>query len=412
MATQRKDKRGYVLRKGESCRTDGRYCYSYTDIHHERKYIYANTLAELREKEKKVVRALEDGIDPGAAERITINEMFEKYMLTKHDLERSTYNGYIITYRNWIAPYIGNRKIGRVSYSDIKEFYYRLMKERGLKAATVEHVHTLLHPTFKMAVRDGYLRTNPTDDVMLEIKKSKLWVKEPRISLTVPQQLAFIRYIADSTEFRGWLPIFTVLLGTGMRIGECTGLTWNDVDLEKRLINVNHSLNYRPIDMTRGWDCDFYVSSPKTKAGNRVIPMLDEVYDALVDEWSMRNILKAPKVTIDGYSNFIFITSTGKPYTGSSVNNAIDRIVKAYNKEEEVNAMKEKREPVLLPHFSAHNLRHTFCTRLCENESNVKIIQSIMGHADISTTMNIYADATTEKKQEIVSHLQGKIPLI
>ena len=69
----------------------------------------------------------------------------------------------------------------------------------------------------------------------------------------------------------------------------------------------------------------------------------------------------------------------------------------------------EKREPVLIPNFSAHSLRHTFCTRLCENESNLKVIQSVMGHSDITTTMDIYAEATDEKKQEIMANLQGKI---
>ena len=67
--------------------------------------------------------------------------------------------------------------------------------------------------------------------------------------------------------------------------------------------------------------------------------------------------------------------------------------------------------PVLLPNFSAHVLRHIFCTRLCENETNLKVIQSVMGHADISTTMDIYADAIDEKKQEIMADLQGKIIL-
>ena len=64
---------------------------------------------------------------------------------------------------------------------------------------------------------------------------------------------------------------------------------------------------------------------------------------------------------------------------------------------------------MLLPNFSAHNLRHTFCTRLCENESNLKVIQSIMGHADIQTTLGIYADCTQEKKQEVMTNLNGKI---
>ena len=72
-------------------------------------------------------------------------------------------------------------------------------------------------------------------------------------------------------------------------------------------------------------------------------------------------------------------------------------------------AKAEGREPILLPKFSAHQLRHTFCTRFCENETNLKVIQSIMGHSDITTTMDIYADATQEKKQEIMANLNGKI---
>ena len=88
-----------------------------------------------------------------------------------------------------------------------------------------------------------------------------------------------------------------------------------------------------------------------------------------------------------------------------SVNRAIKRISPSYNATEEVEARKEHREPVLLPNFSAHNLRHTFCTRLCERETNLKVIQSIMGHKDIQTTMDIYAEATEEKKQETFEHL-------
>lgn len=72
---------------------------------------------------------------------------------------------------------------------------------------------------------------------------------------------------------------------------------------------------------------------------------------------------------------------------------------------------KEKREPVLIPHFSVHNLRHTFCTRFCENETNIKVIQEIMGHSDISTTMNIYAEATESKKQESFKNLIGKMKI-
>ncbi|MBE5826423.1 MAG: hypothetical protein E7307_07265 [Butyrivibrio sp.] len=76
--------------------------------------------------------------------------------------------------------------------------------------------------------------------------------------------------------------------------------------------------------------------------------------------------------------------------------------------EEEVKAAKENREPLLLPHFSVHYLRHTFCTRLCENEKNLKVIQSVMWHKSIRTTMDVYAEASGEKKQEAMQNLSAK----
>ena len=84
-------------------------------------------------------------------------------------------------------------------------------------------------------------------------------------------------------------------------------------------------------------------------------------------------------------------------------------IYEAYNAEEVVKAAKEKREPILIPHFSCHHLRHTFCSRFCENETNLKVIQSIMGHADIETTMDIYAEVTETKKYESIQELARKL---
>ena len=86
-------------------------------------------------------------------------------------------------------------------------------------------------------------------------------------------------------------------------------------------------------------------------------------------------------------------------------------IIKACNAKEEEDAKAEGREPELLPHFSCHHLRHTFCTRFCENKTNLKIIQKIMGHADITTTMDIYNEATKDKKMESFAGLEDKIKI-
>ena len=228
---------------------------------------------------------------------------------------------------------------------------------------------------------------------MREVKKSHIWEHNPRHALTIPQQKAFMGYLKAHREYQGWVPIITVLLGTGMRIGECIGLRWEDVDFEKRIISVNHTLVYRPDENGKSMK---HISTPKTISGRRTIPMIDEVYEAFLEE-------------IEGYSNFIFVTATGTAYLPNAINRAIESARNAYNTEEIEKAEKEDREPLIIPHFSAHYLRHTFCTRLCENESNLKVIQSIMGHADITTTMDVYAEATQEKKQEIVANLRGKI---
>jgi len=94
-----------------------------------------------------------------------------------------------------------------------------------------------------------------------------------------------------------------------------------------------------------------------------------------------------------------------------TINRAIDRIIPVCNAWEAERAAEEHRTPIVIRHFSVHNLRHTFCTRFCENETNLKVIQEIMGHSDVSTTMNVYAEATEAKKKESFENLEGKIKI-
>lgn len=103
------------------------------------------------------------------------------------------------------------------------------------------------------------------------------------------------------------------------------------------------------------------------------------------------------EVTIDGYTDFIFINRFGQAQHQATLNKAIRRIIRDCNDEQFLHSD----EPdVLLPHFSCHSLRHTFTTRMCEAGVNIKVIQDALGHSDISTTLNIYADVTKEMKAE------------
>ena len=406
MAEKRKDNKGRNLRTGEYQRKDLMYQYKYIGADGKQKFVYSKDLQELRKKEEQIKQDIKDGIKTRAEIPLTVNDMFDKYIATKTELKASTRTNYCYMYKNYVRDTFGTKKLADVRYSDVKCFYNSLIKEKNFKPNSMEIIHTLLHPVFTLAVRDNYIRVNPTDGVMAEIKKSHNWEKPKRHALTEEQQGAFIDYMKNSEMYSHWLPLFTAFLGTGCRVGELIGLRWEDIDTKNDTISINHNLIYRQND---DGVCEMHVTTPKTEAGKRTIPMLPEVKQAFITERKRQMEQGIRTCTIDGYTNFIFLNRENYVHNPQTINRAIVRIYKAYNEEEEKNAKKEKREPVLIPHFSVHNLRHTFCTRFCENETNIKVIQEIMGHSDISTTMNIYAEATESKKQESFKNLIGKM---
>ena len=401
----RKDNKGRALRKGETYReSDNRYSYSYKDICGKRKFIYAKDLKKLREREAILIKDQLDGIDVYVAGKAKLNFVFDRYISTKTELRETTYTNYVYMYDRFIRDGFGENKIGDIKYSDVLYFYYDLINNKGLQINSLETIHTILHPTFQLAVRDEIIRNNPSDGVMAEIKKKSKDKKKTRHALTVEQQRAFMNYIAESPVYNKWNLIFTVLLGTGCRIGEVVGLRWSDVDLEKRTIDINHSMTYYPRKKDT-YKCEFKVSLPKTESGIRVIPMMEPVYEVLKEEYDKRKEEGFCPVVVDGMSGFIFIKRFGMIHSPASINRAIRRIYESYNAEEIVKAKKEKREPLLIPHFSCHHLRHTFCSRFCENETNIKVIQQIMGHASVETTMDIYAEINDGKLQESMEAL-------
>ena len=148
---------------------------------------------------------------------------------------------------------------------------------------------------------------------------------------------------------------------------------------------------------------------PKTEAGIRVIPMMDAVYEAFREEYEYQQENGFNVIELDGMTGFIFSNRFGNLHNPQSINRTIRRISESYNAEEVLKAKKERRQPVIIPHFSCHHLRHTFCTRFCENETNIKVIQAVMGHANIETTMDIYAEVTDMKKTEAIEKLSHKL---
>lgn len=405
------------MRDNEFQQKDGRYKYRFKDASGNLKTVYAWRLVEtdrtpagkkhsesLRELEKQIKKDLEDGII--VSRKLTFDDYFSEHIELRV-LKQSTKTNYKYMYNKYIKPVLGNMQIKDITYTTIKKLLKSLIRD-GFKPNSVEIIYTIIHPVFDDAVRDNLIRNNPSDKIMVDIKKGENWEKEKKHALTEQEQKAFVDYLANSDTYNHWLPLFTCLLGTGCRIGEMLGLTWADCDLKDGIININHNLIYRQQDSGK---CEFHITTPKTTAGTRVIPMFQPVRKALMQEKLKQMQHGFCKNEIDGYKGFVFTNRYGEVMTPHNVNRAIERITRDYNAQETALAETENRKPVLLPHFSAHILRHTFCTRFCENETDLKLIQEIMGHSDISTTMDIYNESNTARKQASFERLEGKIKI-
>lgn len=355
--SKRKDKDRIVLRTGEGQRPNGTYEYRWTERGGKRRRVYAKTLEELREKEKDIQKDKCDGIKAEARYK-TVNDVYDTWRQLK----------------------------------------------RGLQTSTIDSVHTVLHQVLDMAVDDEYIRMNPSDNVLKELKQSHVFKTEKRRGLTKPEQELLLSFLQRNNTYSHWYPIIAVMVGTGLRVGEVTGLRWCDIDLEEGIIDVNHTLVYYDHRVTEGQKgCYFNINTPKTQAGVRQVPMLDFVKEAFIKEREYQEAMGIQcEITIDGYSDFIFVNRFGHTQNQATPNKAIRRITRDCNDEV---LLKKEQKPVLLPHFSCHSLRHTFTTRMCEAGVNVKVIQDALGHADISTTLNIYADVTRELKKDEFAEL-------
>lgn len=398
---RRLDKSRITLRKGETQRQDGIYDYRWTSPDGKRHSIYASTLEELRAKEEQITVDAHDGIKT-ETRMVTVNEMFDLWCDLKRGIKDNTFQNYKYMYNLFIRPNFGKMRITMVKKTDVKRFYNTLADGKILKVSTIDTLHNILHQVFDMALNDNYIRLNPTDNMLKELKKAHNFSVEKRKVLTIPEQELFMRFLKDSPQYNHWYPVFAVMLGTGMRVGELTGLRWCDVDFDEDLISVNHTLVFYNHGDNKG--CTFSINTPKTEAGNRTIPILPSVKEALQMERKTQQELDVKcSVSIDGYSDFIFVNRFGATQHQGTLNKAIKRIIRDCN--DEVLLKSKEKDPVLLPPFSCHSLRHTFTTRAVESGMNVKVLQEVLGHKDISTTLNIYTDVTKDTKKKEVSTL-------
>lgn len=408
MSVKRRDSKGRVLRPGETQRSDGKYEYKYKDKDGERKSVYSWRLVAtdrtpqgkrdsrpLREIEEQIQADISAGLVASSSMTITLNDAFDKSIQLRIDLKDSTRNMYKSLFDLYVRNDIGRKRASKIVYSDVMRLYQKLAAEHGLSVGTINNINAALCVAFRSLLRDDAIRKNPTDFVMQELRKITGYQANRRSSLSKEEQDAFLGYVKN-TRYCKWYPVFAVMLGTGCRASEFCGLRWADCDFEKGVIHIDHTLVY---DRVKSKNFSFRISTPKSRAGFRSIPMFADIKKILLQEFQrQQSEPQKPHITIDGYSGFIFTTATGKPLSSIHLNETIKNIVRSYNKTAEEAAKKTGRTQIILPNFSCHTLRHTFCTRFCEKENDVKVVQEIMGHSSIAVTMDVYNDVSDEKK--------------
>lgn len=203
--------------------------------------------------------------------------------------------------------------------------------------------------------------------------------------MTQKQESDLLYYIKNkSKNYSNRYPMIKFMLSTGTRIGETLGITWDDIDFENRIISINHQLLYRKKD----GKCQFYISPPKNKK-ERIIPISQSLYEML-KQYRVDTYFINQSSEFNGYKGFLFLNKNGNLNKPATITRAFHGIRAEYNKAEEENALFENREPLYIPDFTPHILRHTFCTRMAESGMDIKVLQEIMGHSNIQVTMNIY----------------------
>lgn len=401
MSVSRYAKGRIKLLKGEYVRSNQTYEYRWTDKNGKCHYIYAKSLSELRKKEDEIAQKIIDGLDYAKLDA-TVNSYYELWKELKTGVRGTTYANYIRFYERYIEPDIGKVKLRDLTYSRVVMFFKNLALKRGLSYSTISKVEVPLSMILDIAVKDDVIRSNPCRGALRELQRAYGSNAKIIRGLTLKEQRVFETFLAKPGPYHLYYPVFTVMLWTGMRVGEVIGLRWEDIDFDNNEIDVNHNLNF--YDLGKGKGSTYSINPPKTKSSIRKVPMLPIVREALLEEKKhLETVGIKCNSVIDGYTDFIFLNSKGHVYSHKKLNHQLNKICNAINKE-----LRESPDPELttFPHVHNHMLRHTFATRMREAGADVKATSEMMGHEGILITLTTYTDASSEFKKREIGVLQ------
>lgn len=271
-----------------------------------------------------------------------------------------------------IYPVIGHLKIRDIRPDHLNRFYSDLGKDgankRGGKLSnkTILEHHRLIHTVLEQAVKEGLIPFNPADRV--ELPKAER--KEVNYF-----QAEEVKAIAEAlqTEPIKWQTLTHLLLITGARRGEILGLKWNCIDFENNQLHICNNILYTP-------DRGIYEDTPKTARSNRFITVPDETIDLLKKYRLWQNQERLRLGEYYEYSGYVFTQDNGSPLHPDSVTDWLKKFSKRHN----------------LPHINPHAFRHTMASMLYYNGVDSVSISKRLGHAQVSTTANIYAHVMEE----------------
>ena len=315
-------------------------------------------------------------------EKITLAEWFYTWLFDYRikDLKPKSFEKYEGIYRN----YIKDSELGKIKLKDLRathlqKYYNKLQSLNNKPISTIKGLNTRLKPCLGDAEKQGYISKNYCKLVTLPKDNT---IKNINV-LSKQEQQKFIEYInGHKLE-----TFFLLALGTGLRLGELLGLKWSDIDFNTGTLSVNRSLSRVKNQSTGVYEVIEQI--PKTKNSIRTVPIPKSILFKLREYKIYQN--KQKLLLGENYinNNYIFTDDIGNPIDNKRPGRNLKSILK-----------KLDIEPIKF-----HALRHTYATRLFENNVPPKTVQALMGHSDISVTMDIYTHVMDDTKIKAVEKI-------
>lgn len=369
-------------------RKDGRWCAAFYDDAPcpKRHFVYGNTQAEVKRKlkEKKVSPDTSDFTVMGNKTSFTLEEWILYFLdnYKKNEVKETTLSSYFAIYRKHIkGTILGRTKLKRITVNQLQCFYNDKSAE-GYNAKTVKHIHIQVNSALNKAVQIRLIPENVNKYVVLPKRES--------FEARILSKEEVSRILNEAREEKLY-PIIVLIIYTGLRKGEAMALKWEDIDFEERELRVKGSLCR--VDIGTGEDGNvihtYKVLSPKTVKSRRTIPLTDVAIDALRLQQERQMKMKEYYKDIYNDEDFVFARYDGRYLNQRGFMDEYHAFLKKYN----------------IPDIRFHDLRHTFASLLLEAGESLKVIQELLGHSSINTTMDIYTHITKQGKANAVNKL-------